>query len=212
MSGSQWGSWCTPCKRKAGVDFGGARNAWWSERFRELQADEYAIRPKYGPEPCFQCGKDMTSAFIYAPWVHAELIGEATATGGSVAKKICSECWYADHEEPPTNRQDEHWTCDICGKELVQVIVVPSTVTYTDDEDEEDNEPVELMVDLRRHVCTQEYATVYVEVAPEWAEDVTYYDDEILEAALGQGYGPDWELDTEIHSDEPAEIVEVEVV
>ena len=212
MSGSKWGSWCSACKSKAGLAAGGSRYSWWVERFREMKADGLAKRPAYGPESCFDCGReDMTTSYIYHPAVHAELIGEATEKGGGVVRGICSECWYADHEEPPTERIDKQTSCDICGKELVQVIILRTQPEYNDDEDEEE-EPVELRVDLRRHVCTQEYATAYVEVPAAWADDPAYWDDEILEAALGQGYGPDWEMDTETHSDEPAEIVEVEVV
>ena len=216
MSSSEWGSWCRACRKKRSVMRGAPRYDWWMARREELVSDRLAFKPKYGPEPCFDCaGPYETGQFIYCPSVHDELRGDeaiATVRGGGVAQKICSECWYADHEEPPTNRQDEQTSCDICGKELVQVIVVADAFTSSPDDEDEEEEPVELMVDLRRHVCTQEYATTYVEVPAAWADDPAYWDDEILEAALGQGYGPDWEMDTETHSDEPAEIVEVEVV
>ena len=211
MSDSKWGSWCTPCKSKAKVDVDQPRFAWWTARFAELKSDDYAIRPRYGPEPCFQCGREMTSSYIYAPWVHDELKGEATATGGSVSE-LCSECWYADHSEPPERKVDKQTQCDRCNKELV-VVYIDDLREFADDLDEdEEEELVEIGVDLRRHVCTQEYATKYIEVPPAWADDPGYWDDEILEQALGEGYGPDWEMDTETHSEEPAEIADVEVI
>lgn len=212
MSSSEWGSWCRACRRKRYITRGAPRYEWWIARGLELVADRLAFKPKYGPEPCFDCGGPYeTGQHIFAPVVHAELIGdgEAIATGGGVPKEICSECWYEDNEGPPAARIDKQTQCDVCGKELVQVIVIHSTDPYDEDEDEE---LVEIGVDLRRHVCTQEYATVYIEVPPAWADDPGYWDDEILEQALAAGYGPGWELDTDTHSEEPAEIADVEVI
>jgi hypothetical protein len=175
----------------------------------------------------------MTSSFIYAPWVHDELMGDVTfdpksgtihiegshthgqdgkcvREGGSVSE-LCSKCWYEDHNQPPERKVDKQTQCDRCNKELVQVYVDVSA-RQVDDEDEEEDDTVEIGVDLRRHVCTQEYATVYIDVDRAWADDPGYWDDEILEAALQANYGPDWTLETDVHSEEPAEIADVEVI
>ena len=192
---------------------GGDRYDWWENRRNELASSGQAMNPMYGVESCMDCG-DMRDEgnYIFHPDVHAELIGEATAKGGGVISEICSDCWYEDHEEPPTERVDKQKQCDKCRKELVQVIVSRSEGWDDDEDEDEEPEPVEISVDMRRHVCTAEYATVYIEVPPAWADDPGYWDDEILEQALGEGYGPDWELETDIQSDEPAEITQVEVM
>ncbi len=214
MSSSEWGSWCRACRRKRGIERAAPRYDWWMARRGELVDDNLAFKPKYGPEECFDCGGPYeTGQYIYCPSVHDELKGdgEAIAIGGGVIREICSECWYADHEEPPTERIDKQKSCDLCSKELAQVIILRSEVTYDEDEDE-DEEEVDIVVDLQRHVCTRQYATVHIEVPSAWADDPGYWDDEILEAALAQNYGPDWEIDDDIHSDEPAEVVDVEVI
>ena len=130
------------------------------------------MKPKYGPEACFDCdGPYETAQYIFAPNVHDEMRGEKVGQ----AEKICSSCWYEENETPPDQamREAGQMQCSRCRKEVEQVIHInkPAPVVY-DDEDEEELEPVELMVDMRRHVCTQEYATVYVEVPAEWADDV----------------------------------------
>ena len=121
---------------------------------------------------------------------------------------VCSECWYEQNTAPPTERVDKQTSCDVCGKELVQVIVMTN---HEESDDEEEAEPVEVGVSLRRHVCTQEYAYVYVEVPASWADDLGYWEDEIREMTDNIGY-VDWELETDVHSEEDAEVVDMEVV
>ena len=188
---------------------GGERYDWWENRRNELASSGQAMNPMYGVESCMDCG-DMRDEgnYIFHPDVHAELIGEATAKGASVDQDVCSECWYEQNTAPPTERVDKQTSCDVCGKELVQVIVM----TNHEEDEEEEAEPVEIMVSLSRHVCTQEYSTVYVEVEADWAEDLAYWDDEILEKALAEGYGPDWEMDTDVMSDEEPVIQEMNIV
>jgi hypothetical protein len=156
---------------------------------------------------CFMCGDYISDGnYHFSPLVWNELQG-----GGGVITEICSECWYEDNTEPPTERVDKQKKCDKCKKELVQVIV-SRTEGWDDDDDDDEDETVEIRVSLTRPLNATEYASVVIEVPTRWADDWGYYEDDILEAANNQGYGPEYEQDYDYAETGTAEVTEVEVM